>query len=176
MGISGLGEREVDGGSREIVALATLVEEVVDVMGEQDRALRMSAGEREQLVDRTARIQTVSSQQRFDVASCLVNREGRQFQRSRLAVKRSFPVGEQGSHRGRLTPGEDIGSGRRMVLDHRTEETVEGVVGDEQVLKLIQTHDRHAAVGRVEAQRDVEKLEQGRACLISPPPRSTRSD
>jgi hypothetical protein len=60
MGSAGFGEREVDGGCREVLRLAWLVEQVVDVMGEQDRASRMSAGEREQLVDDSACIQAVS--------------------------------------------------------------------------------------------------------------------
>jgi hypothetical protein len=59
MSIAGLGEREIDGGCREILRLAGLVEQVVDVVGEQDRALWVSAGESEQLVDCTAGIQTV---------------------------------------------------------------------------------------------------------------------
>ena len=59
-----------------------------------------------------------------------------------------------------MAAGEDVGSCRRVVLDHRAKETVERVVGDEQVLKLIQTHDRHPAVGLMEAQRYVEKFEQ----------------
>jgi hypothetical protein len=35
-----------------------------------------------------------------------------------------------------LTAGKDVGSGRRVVFDHRTKETVERVVSDEQILKL----------------------------------------
>jgi hypothetical protein len=77
MGIAGVGEREVYGGCREVLGLAGLVEQVVKVVGEQDRALPVSASEREQLVDRTAYIQTVICQQDFDVVSCLVNWEGR---------------------------------------------------------------------------------------------------
>jgi hypothetical protein len=41
----------------------------VDAGGEQDGALRVSAGERKQLVDLAARIETVSAQRDFDVAS-----------------------------------------------------------------------------------------------------------
>jgi hypothetical protein len=64
VGVAGFGEREVDGGCCDVLGLAGLVEQVVNVVGEQDRALRVSAGEREQLVDRTACIQTVSSVER----------------------------------------------------------------------------------------------------------------
>ena len=62
------------------------------------------------------------------------------------------------------------------MLDHRAKQTVERVIGDEQVLKLIQAHDRQSTVGRVQAQGDVEKLEQRRTGLIRPGPGSTRSD
>ena len=77
MGVAGLGEREVDGGCRQVLGLAGLIEQVVEVVGEQYRALRVSAGEREQFVECAARIQAVSYQQDLDVVSCLDNGERR---------------------------------------------------------------------------------------------------
>ena len=43
VGIAGLGEREVDGGCREVLGLVGPVEQVVKVVREQDCTLRMSA-------------------------------------------------------------------------------------------------------------------------------------
>jgi hypothetical protein len=42
-----------------------------------------------------------------------------------------------------------------VVLDHRSKETVEFVVGDQQVLELVKADDCESAIGFMEAQRHV---------------------
>ena len=53
------------------------------------------------------------------------------------------------------------------MLDHGTKETIERVVGHEEILELVETHDRQAAVGSVKRQGYVKQLEQRRASLVS---------
>jgi hypothetical protein len=145
-------------------------------MSEQDSALRMTAGKRQQLVDRATRAEAIRDQQSLDIVGGFLHRECRQFEWSRLAVERTLPIGEQSPHQGRLTAGEDVGGCLSVVLDHGPKQPIELVVGDEQVLELVEANDRESAVDLVEAPRHVQELEQCGARLVSLRSRGPRSD
>jgi hypothetical protein len=142
---------------------------------QEHRALRMPLCEQHQFVDRAPGVQSIGAQQRLDVTTRLHHRQSRQLQRPRLAVERSLVIGKQSTHQRGLTTGEHIRRGLAVMLDHRSNQAVERVIGDQQVLELVHAHNRQATADLMQAERDVKQLEQGNARFVGGRPAGRRS-
>lgn len=89
-----------------------------------------------------------------------------QGQGPRLAVERALVVREQRLHQGGLAAGKDVCRRLRVVLDDGANEAVEGIVGNQQVLELVEADDSQPLVQLEQRFRNVEKLEQCGAGLM----------
>ena len=98
MGVPRLGQRKVDGRRRGVLGRAGRVEHVVKVVGKQDGALRVPAGEHEQLVNGAVGVKAGGGEQGLHVARGLVAGQHRQLERPGLTVERTLPIREQRSH------------------------------------------------------------------------------
>lgn len=168
-------ERELERCGCRISSVA-LLQQVVEVVGKQNRALGVPRRIDKQAVDFISGVQPVGSEQSFDVMRCLGYREGRKLERASLSVKGSLLVGEQCMHQGRLASGEDISRGLAVVLNDGTHQAVHRLVGDQNLLKLVEADDRQFSVGLVQRTGDVQQLEQSRARLVRRRSRWSRRD
>ena len=92
----------------------------------------------------------------------LVEGQRRQLERLGLPVERPLAIGEQPPHQRRLRAGVDVGRGVAVVLHVRAQQSVEGRAGAEQVLELVEDHQRRLPVLLVQPERQVEQLGRGR--------------
>src|SRR5215203_608360 len=166
MGVSGLRKRPIDGGSCRVIPCFSSIQQVIEVVRHQNRALGVASGEDQKLVDRITSLQAISREQRFYVVCRLVDRQGREIHWPSLTVERSLIFGEQGPHQGRLASCEYIRSGLPMVLDHRAKQPIEVVIRDQQILELIEADHRHPSIDLVQLRGDIEQLEKGSSCLV----------
>lgn len=143
-----------------------LLEQVVEVMSKQDRALRMPAGVGEQLVDGAGRVEAVGGEQSLDVASGLGDRQGRKLKRPGLPVEGSLLLGKQRVHERWLAAGEHVGGGLAVMLDDGAHQTVDRVIGDQNLLELVEADNREFAVCAMERTWHVQQLEQSSAGLV----------
>src|SRR4051794_17232987 len=127
-----------------VVDALARVEQVIEVMCEEHRSLRVSTSECEQLVNGFGRAseESVLTQQPGDVIGCLVDRQRWQLEGTRLAVERALLIAEERTHQRRLAAGEDVGRSLAVMLDDRSEEAVELVVRDQKILELVQADHR----------------------------------
>lgn len=95
MCVARLGYRKIECGQGGIVGRGAAVEDVVEVVGEQDSSLRMTAGDRKKLVDGTVIAETISLQQLLDIPSRLVQRQGWKFKGPSLTIEGPLAIREQ---------------------------------------------------------------------------------
>src|ERR1051326_6257581 len=126
----------------------------------------MPPGEGKQLVDGAGRVESVGIEQGLDVVSGLGDWQGRKLKRAGVTVERSLVLGEQGRHHPWLAAREHVGGSLSVVLDDRTHQAVERVIGNQEILELIQTDNRELAVGVVQCSGHIEQLKQGGTGLV----------
>ncbi len=148
------------------ICIRTLLEQVIEVVGKKDRALRVPTADREQSVNRIDGLESVGSEYGLDVVRGLRNGQVRKLQRTSLAIERSLVLGEKRMHERRLAPSEHIRDGVAVMLDDGSHQAVDRIVGDEYVLELVEAHNREPSVNIVQGARYVEQLKQGGAGLI----------
>lgn len=110
-GVSGLLQRQVEGKCGGVVLSRSLLEDVAEVVGKQDRSLWMAARVGEQSIHRSTWLKSLGGEQALDVLGGLGKRQGRKLERSRLTVEGPLVLGEEGVHEGGLTAGEDVSRG-----------------------------------------------------------------
>jgi hypothetical protein len=57
-----------------------------------------------------------------------------------------------------------------VVLDHGSNQPIEGVIGDQQILKLVHAHNRQTTTRLIQSQGDVEQLQQSDARFVGDRP------
>src|SRR5215218_218021 len=136
----------------------------------------MASGEGEKFVNDAVDLQALRLEESFDVVGRLTDREGRELERFGLTIERPLILREQSAHQRWLASGKYIGGGFAVMLDHRTKEAVESIVGHQQVLELIEADDGEFTICFEQDTRDIEQLEEGSASLVSSYPRRLRCD
>ena len=117
----------------------------------------MAVGEDRQLAERLARIELLGAEAPLEIGEHLVEREPAERQRVGLPEQRALARVEQLAHHRRLRPRIDVGRRVLVVLDAGAQEPVEVLARDEQVLELVEDHQRRRLVALEQRLRQVEQ-------------------
>ena len=147
-------ERERRGLRGPRPALAELLGEHV---AEQHDALGMAVREHGELAQRLAGIQLLGPEALVEVGEHVVEREPAERERVGLTEQRALADVEELAHHRRLGARVDVGGRVVVVLDPRAQQAVEVLASDEQVLELVEDHQRRRLVALPQRLRQVEQ-------------------
>ena len=126
-------------------------------VAEQHHALRMAVREDGELAQRFAGIEPLGLEPPGQIGEHVLEREPLQRQRIRLTEQGPLAGVEQLAHHRRLRSGVDVGGGVAVVLDDRPQEAVQILSRDEQVLELVEDHERRGLVALAQRLREIEQ-------------------
>ena len=117
----------------------------------------MAVREHGELAQRLAGIQLLGPEALVEVGEHVVEREPAERERVGLTEQRALADVKELAHHRRLGARVDVGGRVVVVLDPRAQQAVEVLASDEQVLELVEDHQRRRLVALPQRLRQVEQ-------------------